>query len=37
LEALQKSGYEEIFSEKVSAVKERPELEKKVSDTTPTP
>jgi DNA invertase Pin-like site-specific DNA recombinase len=37
LEALQKSGCEEIFSEKVSAVVERPELEKKASDTTPTP
>jgi len=31
LEALQKSGCEEIFSEKVSAVKERPELDKMIS------
>lgn len=31
LEALKQSGCEEIFSEKISAAKERPELEKMIS------
>jgi DNA invertase Pin-like site-specific DNA recombinase len=31
LEALQKSGCEEIYSEKASAIKERPELDNMIS------